>query len=57
MFLIGAIKPIVKIISKLYSFSTRLFWGGELREYKIKPVLFLFVLCFLAAIKTLQKLT
>ena len=40
---------------KLVLFFTRLFRGGELRAYKIKPVLFHYAVGFLAATKTLHK--
>ena len=56
MFLIDAIKHNVDCreeIQNLFFFFTRLFRRGL--AYKIKPVLFLFVLCFLAATKTLIK--
>ena len=36
-------------------FFTRLFRRGESQAYKIKAVLFLFVLCFLAATKNVFK--
>ena len=52
MFLMDAIKQNVE--KKLETFW-RLLMGGESQAYKIKPVLFLFVLCFLAATKTLFK--
>ena len=42
--------------SKLVWFSSRLFRGSESQAYKIEPVLFLLVLCFLAATKTLFKI-
>jgi len=40
--------------AKFY-FVTRLFRGGYLEEYEIKPVLFLFVFELVAATKTLFK--
>ena len=56
MFLIDTIKPNVeKEIQNLFYFFTQLFRGGESQAYKIKPVLFISVLCFLAATKTLFK--
>ena len=54
MFLIGAIKPIVKKKFQTCIFS-QLLRGGELRAYKIKPVLFLYSVGFLATAKTLHK--
>ena len=53
MFLIDAINHNVE--KKLETLFTRLFMGSELQAYKIKPPLFLFVLCFLAATKNLFK--
>ena len=53
MFFIDALKHNVEKKFKYFVFFTRLFRGGESQEYKIKPVLFLFVLSFLAATKTL----
>ena len=53
MFSIEAIKSIIE--KKFNAFFTRLYRGGEMRAYKIKPVLFLYTLGFLAATKTLQK--
>ena len=55
MFLIGTIKPIVEKNLKLLLFFTGLFRGGELRAYKIKPVLFLYAVGLEAAKKTLHK--
>ena len=55
MFLIDAIKHNVKRYLKLVLFFTRLLRGGDPQAYKINPVLFLFVLCFLAATDTLIK--
>ena len=52
MFLIDAINHNIEKKFITY-FFTRLFSGGESQAYKIKPVLFLYVLCFLAAAKTL----
>ena len=54
MFLIDVIKPNVENKFKT-CFFTRLFGGGKSEEYKIKPVLFLFVLGLLAAINPLLK--
>ena len=51
MFLNGTNKPIVENIF----FFFRLFRGGELKAYKIKPVLFLYAVGLLAATKTLHK--
>ena len=42
--------------SKLVLFFTRLFRGGKSQAYKIQPVLFLFILCFLAATIFFSKL-
>ena len=44
-----------KKIKIFFYFFTLLFRGGELQVYKIKPFLFLFMLCFLATTKTLFK--
>ena len=52
LFLIDTIKP--NLENKIKNFM-RLFKGGKLGGYKIKPVLFLFVLGLLAATKTLFK--
>ena len=49
MILIGAIKPIVENKFKTCFIFTRLFRGGELRAYEMKPVLFLYAVGFLAA--------
>ena len=49
MFLNGAIKPIVEKKFKTCFFFTRLLRGDELRAYRIKPVLFLYAVGFLAA--------
>ena len=55
MFLIDAIKTYSrKEIQNLCYFFTRLFRGGELRAYKIKPVLF-YAVGLLAATKILHK--
>ena len=55
MFLIDTIKPKVEINKKLVLIFVRLFKGGELKSYKIKPVLFLFTLGLLAATKKIFK--
>ena len=55
MFFIGAIKPSIGKKLKTCLFLTRLFRRGESGEYKIKPVLLLFVLGLLAATKTIFK--
>ena len=55
MFLIDAIKPIVEKKFKTCFHFTRLFRVDELRAYKIKPVLFLYAVGFLAATKTFHK--
>ena len=55
MFLIGAIKPLVEKKSQTCFIFPRLFMGGELRAYKINPVLFLYDVGFLAATKILHK--
>ena len=52
MFLIDTIKHNEKKFKMFLYFFTQLFRRGELQAYKIKPVLFLFMLCFLAATKT-----
>ena len=52
MILIAAIKPIVKRNSKIVIF-TRLFREGELRAYKVNPVLFLYALGLLAVTKNI----
>ena len=49
MIIIGAIKP--NIQKKFKTFFIELFRGGKSGEYKIKQVLFLSVLRFLAATK------
>ena len=53
MFLIGAILNLDKTFKTCI--FTRLFRGVELRAYKIKPVLFLYAVGFLAATKKTQK--
>ena len=56
MFLIDVIKHNVeKKIQNLFYLCTQLFRGGELQAYKMKPALFLSMLCFLAVTKTLFK--
>ena len=55
MFLIGAIKPSLEKKLKTCLFLTRLFRGGESGEYKIKPVLLLYVLGLLVATLTISK--
>ena len=55
MFLIHAIKHNVENKFKTY-FILSDCRGDELQASKIKPVLFLLVLCFLAATKTLFKI-
>ena len=53
MFLIGTIKPSRKEIKTFFFMG--LFRVGELRANKIKPILFLYAVFFLAATKTLHK--
>ena len=58
MFLIGAIKPMVEKNFKTCFILYVRDWLGKvswLRAYKIKPFLFLYVVGFLAATKTLHK--
>ena len=54
MSLIGVFKRRKEIHNWFYYF-TRLFRGGGLRAYKIKPVLFLYAVGLLAATKTFHK--
>ena len=56
MFLIDAIKHNVeKKFKTCFIFLRDCLSGGESQAYKIKPVLFLIMLCFLAVTKTLLK--
>ena len=55
MFLICAIKHIIEKKFKTRFIFMRPFRGGELRAYKIKPVLFFYAIGLVAATKTLHK--
>ena len=55
MFLIDAIKTIVERKFQTCVIFLRDCLGGELRTYKIKPVLFLYAVGLLAATKKLHK--
>ena len=55
MFLIGAIKPIAEKKFRTCFIFTRLFRGGQLGEFEIKPGLFLYAVGLVAATKTLFK--
>ena len=57
MFLMDKLKHNVENKLELVFIFMRLFRGGESQAYKIKPVLFLFVLCLMAATKLYSKQT